>query len=159
MVVAAVVARSRNHVIGDGPNIPWKVKGEQARFRRITDGGALVMGRKTWDSIGRPLPGRETIVVSRSAGLEIPGCIVANSVPTAIEKAKATGRPVFVVGGGEIYRQAMPLIDTIHLSTIDITVQGDVTFTFDENAFTLVHEEHVESNIDYDYQVFQRNNP
>lgn len=157
MKTAIVAARSMNGVIGRGPEIPWQVKGEQKLFKSITTAGTLIMGRRTYESIGRPLPGRETIVISATFKTPPQGCLLASSLEQALEIADQLGRPVFVAGGGEIYRLAMPLADTVHLTTICTEVEGDVFFpTFPTPDFEMVSEKHFESNIDYIYRVYQR---
>ncbi|MEX0943911.1 MAG: dihydrofolate reductase [Pseudomonadales bacterium] len=157
MRLSMVVARSLNNVIGNGSEIPWRVKGEQKLFRDITMGGVLIMGRKTFESIGRPLPGRETIIVTRNTGTNHAGCKVAHSLAQAIAMAQASNRPVYIVGGGDIYQQALPLVDEVHLSTIQTNVDGDVFFPdFPTNEFHLVREEKFNSNINYTYQHYLR---
>lgn len=158
MTISIVVARSLNDVIGKGDEIPWRVKGEQKLFRNITMGGVLIMGRKTFESIGRPLPGRDTIIVTRNADYRAEGCEIATSLDEALEFAHTKGdKPIFIVGGGEIYRQALPLADAVHVSTIQIEVDGDVHFPrFPTDEFRLVDEKRIESNIDYTYQYYER---
>ena len=159
MTVSLVAARARNNVIGNGPNIPWRVKGEQKLFREITLGGILIMGRKTYESIGKPLPGRSTIIVSRDPDYQAAGCQSAGSLAAALKLTEADSRPVFIVGGGEIYRQAFEqqLVDTVHLTTIQTEVEGDVVFpAFPTAEFTLTRETRIESNIDYVYQYFEK---
>jgi len=157
MSVTIVVARSLNNVIGKDDGIPWRVKGEQKLFREITMGGVLVMGRKTFESIGRPLPGRDTIIVSRTPGYSHEGCTTAATLDAALDAATKTGKDVFIVGGGEIYRQALERVDGVHISTIGQEVDGDVFFPdFPVEGFRLVREKHYRSNIDYTYQYFER---
>jgi dihydrofolate reductase len=159
MAVSLVAARALNHVIGNGPSIPWRVKGEQKLFREITLGGILIMGRKTFESIGKPLPGRSTIIVSRALNYEAQGCQTASSLAAALQLTAEDPRPVFIVGGGEIYRQALEqkLVDAVHLTTIQTNVEGDVIFPiFPTPEFTLVRETVVESNINYIYQYFEK---
>ncbi len=152
-----VVARSLNNVIGNGEKIPWKVRGEQKLFRNITMGGVLIMGRKTFQSIGRPLPGRTSIVVTRNTGLTFPSCEVATSLPVAIRMAGEYAKPVFVIGGGEIYRQALPLAAGVHITTIECEVEGDVSFPeFPTGEFSLQEEKTYHSNINYLYQYYSR---
>lgn len=151
-----VVARAKNGVIGNGNDIPWKVKGEQRLFKSITDGGALIMGRKTHESIGRPLPGRLTIVITRQ-DLRFEGCTTCDSLACAIEIAVQSGRSIFVVGGGEIYKQALPIASGVYVSTLDIPINGDVYFPpFPNDDFELQYERHIESNINYTHQYFSR---
>jgi dihydrofolate reductase len=154
--IALVAAQSENRVIGRGIEIPWRVKGEQALFKRITTGGTLIMGRKTFDSIGRALPGRTTIVVSRNPSLSIEGCEVAGTLDQAIEQARLLENPIYIAGGGQLYEQSIALADTIHLTTIHAEVEGDVYFPELTDEFRLVSEENFTSNIDYTYQVFDR---
>lgn len=159
MRIELVAAMSDNGVIGRRGAIPWRVRGEQKHFREITLGGTLVMGSKTFRSIGRPLPGRNTIVLSRS-GFTAEGCMSAASLGEAIAKARCSGVPMYIAGGGEIYRQALPLADGIHLTQVHTTVVGDVTFPevpLDE--FRPVREKHYESDINYTYRYYERRHP
>jgi dihydrofolate reductase len=154
-----IAARSLNGVIGNGTQIPWKVKGEQQLFKTLTEGAALIMGRLTFESIGRPLPGRESIVVTRNRNLSIINCICTDNLESAITTARTTDRPIFIIGGGEIYKQALDsdLIDHVHLSTIQSEVEGDVFFpSFPTVNFKLKFEKLYESNINYLYQHFER---
>ncbi len=154
--IALVAAQSENRVIGRGNEIPWKVKGEQKLFKDITMGGTLVMGRKTFDSIGRPLPGRTSIIVTRDRSLTIDNCLVTHSLEAALEQAHEIGKPIFVVGGGEIYQQALEQADEIHLTTIHTSVEGDVYFPELPENFTLSEEKQFESNINYTYRRYTR---
>lgn len=157
MTRTIVVARARNDVIGRGQTIPWRAKGEQKLFKRITDGGTLVMGRKTFDSIGRPLPGRETVIITRNADYSQPGCHIAHGFDEALSLADSLNRTVHIVGGGEIYRLALPVVDIVHLSTIQLDAEGDTFFpSFPTGDFTLVESEYFESNIDYLYEKYER---
>ena len=120
MTIALIAAQATNRVIGQGDNIPWKVKGEQCLFKSITMGGTLIMGRKTYDSIGRPLSGRQTIVVSRQRDLAVAGCTVCHSLNAELPKAATIETPTFIAGGGELYLQAIHKADEIHLTTIHL---------------------------------------
>ena len=153
MKIALIAAQSENGVIGRGMEIPWKVKGEQAMFKAITLGGSLIMGRRTFDAIGRPLPGRTTIVISRNRNLIIDGCQTAGSLKQALGLASG---PIFIAGGGQIYQQAMPLASAIHLTTIHTVVEGDVYFPDLPEDFELKEETKFSSNIDYTYRHFER---
>jgi len=154
--VAIVAAQSENQVIGRGLEIPWKVKGEQALFKQITLHGTLIMGRKTYQSIGRPLPGRTTIVVSRDPDLAITGCETSTSLALAIASAIALAKPIFIAGGGELYRQALVIANDIHLTTIHTKVEGDILFPDVPDHFKLVEEKVFTSNINYTYRHFER---
>jgi len=154
--IAMVAAQSENQVIGRGLEIPWKVKGEQALFKKITINGTLIMGRKTFQSIGRPLPGRTTIVVSRDPDLTITGCETSTSLELAIARAAEINKPIFIAGGGELYRQALDIADEIHLTTIHTKVEGDVLFPEVPANFRLVEEKAFTSNLNYTYRHFER---
>ena len=156
MKLALIAAQAENRVIGKGPDIPWKVKGEQALFKDITMNGTLIMGRKTFETIGRPLPGRETIIVTRNTRYTATGCHIAGSLEAAIECARELARPTFIAGGGELYAQAMPVADTLHLTTIHTTADGDVLFPEVPETFKLITEAFHQSNIDYTYRHYRR---
>jgi dihydrofolate reductase len=127
MEVIIIAAMAANRVIGDKGAIPWHLPEELQWFKATTMGHVLIMGRKTYESIGRPLPGRDTIVISRNPGRLFPGCARATSLPEAL--ARCAGREkVFIAGGAQIYTLALPLADTILLSVLDQSVAGDTFF-------------------------------
>lgn len=155
--IELIAAVSENGVIGQGMEIPWRVKGEQKLFKEITLGGTLVMGRKTYESIGRPLPGRQTIILTQ-AGFAAEGTTPAASLDEAIIQA-STNR-IYIAGGGEIYRLALPLATGLHLTTIHTRVEGDVQFPpYQEDDFKLIKEKQYHSNIDYTYRHYLRKRP
>src|SRR5690606_41415058 len=122
--IALIVAMSRNRVIGRDNAIPWHIPAELRRFKALTMGHHIVMGRRTWDSIGRLLPGRTTVIVTRNPDLRVEGALMASSLPHALALA-AHDDEVFVIGGEEIFRLALPLASRIYLTTVDIEVEGD----------------------------------
>jgi len=109
--VAIIVAMAKNRTIGINNALPWHLPADLKHFKALTMGHHIIMGRKTYDSIGRPLPGRTTVVVSHDHELKIDGCSVAHSLPEAI-LACADDPQIFIIGGAEIYRQALDLADT-----------------------------------------------
>lgn len=125
--LTVIVARARNGVIGKDNAMPWKIPGEQAYFKRVTMGHPIIMGRKTWESIGRPLPGRRSIVVTRNPGFVAPGAVVASSLDAAL-KICAGAAEAFVIGGAELYRLALPRADRLLITEIDFDFDGDTTF-------------------------------
>lgn len=130
-LVSLVAAVARNRVIGAGNRLPWHLPDDLKRFKRLTMGAPVIMGRKTHESIletaGRPLPGRRSIVVTRQAGARWDGCEVAHSLEAAL--AAALDAPeAFVIGGAELYRLALPLADRMHLTLIDADYAGDARF-------------------------------
>jgi dihydrofolate reductase len=141
--LSLIVAASSNNVIGRNGDLPWRLSADLAHFKRLTMGAAILMGRKTYDSIGRPLPGRKSIVLTRDTAWRaihdapLPeGLLVADSLDMAIEVAIALAAQtevqnadeVFVIGGGEIYRLALPKADRVYLTRVHTTVKGDATF-------------------------------
>jgi len=122
--VSLIVAMSRNGVIGDQGRIPWHLPAELKRFKRITMGHHIVMGRKTWESIGRLLPGRRSVIVSRNPDYAVPGAIVADSLRAAIAIC-LYDEEVFVIGGAELFREALPIADRLYLTVVDTEVAGD----------------------------------
>ena len=136
--VVLVAAVADNGVIGDGPDIPWRVPGEQARFKELTLGHVLLMGRTTYESIGRPLPGRTTVVLTRSAGWS-PGhdeVRVAGSLEEALLVADTLPGDVMVAGGGAVYAAAIDVADEQVLSRVPLSPAGDTYYpTYDEAAW------------------------
>ena len=123
--LSLIVAMARNRVIGANNRIPWHVPGEQKLFKQLTMGHHIVMGRKTYESIGRILPGRTTIIVTRQANYTVPGALIAHSLAEALSLARGD-EEVFVIGGAELFAEALPIADRIHLSLIDAEPEGDV---------------------------------
>lgn len=126
--VTAIAAVARNGIIGADNTIPWRLEGDFPRVRRLTMGGVLVMGRKTFDSIGRPLPGRDSYVVTRNPDWHHPGVQVFGNVDAALDAALATGKPVWVFGGGEIYRAAWDRTTALEITSVDAAPAGDASF-------------------------------
>lgn len=127
MEIHLIVARARNGVIGGGNKMLWHIPEDFAHFKKTTMGHPIVMGRKTWESIGRPLPGRKNVVVTRSADYEAKGAQTVSSLEAAFALLKDEPE-VFVIGGGEIYRAAMPFAATLWITEIDADFEGDTTF-------------------------------
>lgn len=133
MKVALIAAVARNNVIGDGPRIPWRIPSDFAFFKRTTMGKPIIMGRKQFEIFGRPLPGRTNIVVTRQTGYQPDGVLVIDDLAAAIEHGKAIAAAdgadeVMIIGGGEIYRQAMDLADRLYISHVDLAPPGDIKF-------------------------------
>lgn len=143
--IVLIAAVARNGVIGRDGAMPWHLPADARRFRELTTGHAVVMGRRTWDSLPprfRPLPLRRNIVVSRHAALDAPGAELAASLPQALAlaaRASQAGEPVFVIGGSELYAQALPLADVLELTELHADVDGDTRFPpWDRAAFAEV---------------------
>lgn len=126
---------SRNRVIGAGGKIPWRLPGELKRFKSITMGHHIIMGRKTWESIGRALPGRTSVVVTRQSGYQAPGAIVTRSLEDALA-ACGNDEEIFVIGGAELYAQALPRASRLYLTVVDADIEGDTRMPeFDASAW------------------------
>ncbi len=129
MEIAIIVAVADNGVIGIGGALPWHLPGDLRRFRERTLGHHVVMGRHTFVSIGRPLPGRHNVVLSRDPTLQLPGCTVVASLAAAIDVARAGGDDeAFVIGGAALYREALPIADRIYLTRVHASPPGDTYF-------------------------------
>lgn len=127
MKVSLVVAMARNRVIGRDNALPWRLPEDLAYFKRVTMGHPIVMGRRTYESIGRPLPGRLNIVVSRNKDFPAPGCRVVGSIDEAW-RAAGDADEVSVIGGTSIFDAALARADVIHLTEVDAVVEGDTWF-------------------------------
>jgi dihydrofolate reductase len=126
--IVMVAAVARNRVIGNGPDIPWRVPGEQAEFKRLTTGHTLLMGRTTYESIGRPLPGRTTIVLTRDRSWSADGVLVAHSLSDALARAALLPGEVIVAGGARLYADAMPLASEQIISEVPLDPEGDAFY-------------------------------
>lgn len=129
MIVALIVAMEANEGIGLKGNVPWHISTDLKRFKALTMGHHLIMGRKTYQSIGRPLPGRTTIILTRNESFTAQDCLVAHSLAEALELARSRGEDeAFITGGSEIYAQALKVADRIYLSEVHAEVASDVWF-------------------------------
>lgn len=129
MRLSLIAAVAANGVIGSGGRLPWHLPADLRRFRRLTRGHHLLLGRRTWDAIGRPLPERRVVVISRRAPRDLPGVLVARSLGEAVAAAREAGDDeAFVGGGGRIFQLALPAADRIYLTRIGASFPGDVRF-------------------------------
>ncbi len=123
-MISLIVAMARNRVIGADNRIPWHLPNELKLFKSLTMGHHIVMGRRTYESIGRLLPGRTTVIVTRQRDYDVPGAIVAHSVTEALEACKGDAE-IFVIGGAELFRETLPIADRIYLTVVDAEPAGD----------------------------------
>lgn len=155
--IALIAAMAQNRVIGRGGAIPWKVPGEQLFFKRTTLGHTVIMGRKTFESIGRALPGRTNIVISRRTDLRPAGCLAAQSLKDALTLCPAGEEEVFIIGGGQLYEAALPISDRIYLTVIPVSVDGDAFFPEIPAAdFAVTASEQVSGPQPYDIFIYDR---
>ncbi len=125
--LSILVAMARNHVIGINNTLPWRIPEDLKYFKALTLGHHMIMGRKTFDSIGKPLPGRTTVVVTRDQNLQLAGCVMAHSLEQAIAACDGDNE-IFIVGGAEIFTQSLPLADTLYITEIQQDFAGDAHF-------------------------------
>ncbi len=164
MHLSIIVAVSENGVIGRDGGLPWHLSADLQRFKRLTMGHTIVMGRRTWESIGRVLPGRTMIVVSRQADYHVPveGICVANSLEDALQIAAAAGEDeTFIVGGAELYREALSRADRLYLTRVHAQIDGDTQFPqFDSSEWQLVsneqHPANAKNDHSYSFEVYER---
>ena len=162
--ISIIVAHSKNLVIGRHNDLIWEIPDDHLRFKKITMGHPVVMGRKTWESIPekfRPLPGRANFVITRDGSYEAIGAVVTTNLEDALSQAKVAAggsEEVFIVGGGEIYKQALPITNRLYLTIIDKEVEGDTSFPEYKDLFTKkIYEEHKEfEGLKYSYLTLEK---
>lgn len=154
MTVAIIAAMSRNRVIGHHGKIPWNLPEDLRRFRELTTGHTIVMGRKTFESIGKALPGRNNIVISSNRSFSAQGCQVAGSVEAAL--AMAGEGQIFICGGGMIYRKAIGIADVIYLTIIDAEMAGDTFFPAIPPCFAEISREPLATAPAADFVIYRR---
>ncbi len=140
-MVSIIVAVAQNGVIGDGNRLIWHISEDLRRFKAITTGHPVIMGRKTFESLGRPLPNRTNVVITRQRNYRPEGCLTAASLEEAL-RLFPVSEELFVIGGGQIYRQAMPLAHRLYLTEVCADYAGDTRFPeWNRGEWVLVHEE------------------
>lgn len=154
--LALIVAMARNRCIGRDNDLPWRLSNDLKHFKKTTMGKPIIMGRKTWESIGRPLPGRENIVVTRNADYEAPGCTVVHSLSEALE-AVQTVEEACVIGGAALYEEALAAADKLYITHVEAKVAGDTYFPeFDSDAFEMTDEYRTEADEKNEYPCTYR---
>ena len=154
-MIALIVAFAKDQVIGNKGCIPWKIKGEQKRFKELTTGNVVIMGRRSYEEIGKPLPNRSTIVISSTKNYDGENCMTAKSVAEAIEMAGE--RDIYISGGARVYEEALPLVEKMYITEVDLEVDGDTYFTpFDKEQFIKEIDERFEGEIPYTYVTYTR---
>lgn len=162
MTLALIVAVAENGVIGRDGGLPWRLSGDLRYFKAVTMGKPIIMGRKTFESIGRPLPGRPNLVVSRTPGFSCAGADVYQSLEAAIADAEGMGKgEVMVIGGAGLYEAALPIADRIYLTEVHAKVVGDVTFpAFDRGEWAETsrarHPAGEKDDHDHSFVIFER---
>ena len=158
--VSLIAAMAQNRVIGIENRLPWKLPEDLAHFKALTLGHPVLMGRKTFESLGRPLPGRRNIVITRNSDYQPSGCEFAASIPEAIALC-LEAEEIFFIGGAELYKQVLPLTDRLYLTEVQVEAQGDAWFPdYDCSAFRETsRESHTGEKGDalaFDFVVYER---
>lgn len=164
-MISIIVATAENGVIGKDNQLLWKLSSDLKQFKNLTTGHSVIMGRKTFESIGRPLPNRTNIVISRQQDFVLPeGVLKASSLENAIELAKTHvgSEEIFIIGGGNVYEQALKITDKIYLTEVDANIEGDAFFpTLDMSEWTetsrVSHHKDEKNEYDFDFVVLERN--
>lgn len=158
-MISLLVAHDKNYVIGFQNAMPWHIPEELQYFKKVSMNKAVIMGRKTFESIGRPLPGRLNIVITRNEDYEAEGITVVHSLEDALEAAKDYSEEKVVIGGAEIFKLALPIADRLYSTVIDHEFEGDTYFPSYKNDWKVVSasEDHfTKDGIQYTYYVFER---
>ena len=159
-MISLVAAMSKNRVIGRGGKIPWHLPADLKRFKELTMGHPVIMGRKTYESLGRALPGRTNVVLSRTPGFNPPDAVTVPSLKEAFDLVRGVDE-IFIIGGQSLYEQALPLADKIYLTAVDVETEGNAFFPkFNENGWNLVsreeHKKDERNQHDYTYLVYEQ---
>ena len=156
MEIILIAAMAANRVIGHKNEIPWHIPGEQKRFKEITWGHSLIMGRNTHESISKPLPGRQNIVVTRNKNYHSAGCTIVHSLQEAYDLCRSEDR-IFNIGGEQLYRQGIEHADRLILTVLNEEKTGDAFFPFfSTTTFELVSQEKIEGPCPYEILMYQR---
>jgi len=154
--VAIIVAMAKNRVIGSSGQLPWHLPSDLHRFKQLTMGHTLLMGRCTFESVGTALPGRQTIVLSRDPEYQTDGCIIATDIEAALQLVSPT-EELFICGGADIYRQTLPLAEKIYLTELDVEIAGDRYFPqISAEEFEIIQTEQIEDKLNYQFSVLHR---
>ena len=158
MIISIIAAMAANRVIGRNNQLPWHLPGDLPRLKRLTIGHAIILGRKTFESIGRVLPDRENIVLSRRPGFRVNGATVLDSLDEAILHCRMNDQEeIFVLGGAQVYEAAMPMAERLYLTLIHRSFEGDAFFpTYPEEAFVEKARDNFDDPISYSFVVLQR---
>lgn len=152
-MISAIAAIAKNKELGGGNKLLWNIPGELKRFKEITMGHPIIMGRKTYDSIGRILPGRTNIIITRDSSYKLEGASIVSSVEEALDVAKKSegGDEIFIIGGGQIFKEAMPIMDRLYLTLVHKKFPEADTFFPEYSEFTKVIEETDMKGEEFDY--------
>lgn len=154
-MIALIVAHSKNNVIGNKGRIPWNIKGELRRYKELTTGNVVIMGRRSYEEIGKPLPNRTNIVLSTTKTYEGENLITARSLKEALDIAG--DRDVYISGGEKIFEEAIHIVDKMYITLVDKVIEGDTYFPdFNKEDFIKQIDEHFHGDIPYTYMTYTR---
>jgi len=155
-MISLIVARSKNNCIGKDGNIPWKIKGEQKQFKELTTNNIVIMGRNSYEEIGHPLPNRLNIVVSRTKEFKGDNLITVKSLQEALEYTD--GKEIYIAGGYGIFKEAMPYVDKMYITEVDMEVENGTVFfpEFNEDEFDIESGEELGDEIKYRRTIYTR---
>ena len=158
-MIALIVARSKNNVIGKDGRIPWFIKGELKQFKDLTTGHVVIMGRRSYEEIGRPLPNRKNIVVSNTKTFSGENLVTVGSLKEAIEISR--GEDIFVGGGFRLFEEVLPIVDVMYITEVDTVIDGGDTFfpEFDASQFDMIVGETAGDDIKYTRTIYTRKQP
>lgn len=166
MIISLIAALAQNRVIGKNNQLPWHLPADFKHFQDITNGHPVIMGQKTYESIGKPLPNRKNIVVTRDGAFGAPGCVIVYSLDEALKTAEGIeeDEEVFFIGGASVYQQVVPLCDRMYLTFIRASVEGDAYFpTYDSTEWKEVsredHKADSKNQYAYSFVTLERRNP
>ncbi|WP_077618507.1 dihydrofolate reductase [Bacillus sinesaloumensis] len=160
-MISLLVAMDKNRLIGKDNDLPWRLPADLAYFKRVTMGHPIIMGRKTYDSIGRPLPGRENIIVTRDTSYKMEGCKVIHSIEEIVKMRKESEQELFVIGGAEIFKEILPYSDRLYITEIEEEFEGDTYFpAFDKSEWKIISKEQgikdEKNPYDYKFLVYEK---
>ncbi len=160
MRISAICAMSENHVIGKNNQLPWHLPADLMHFKKITLGNPIVMGRKTYESIGQPLPGRCNVVITSNMDYHAPGCVVVHSIKEALTTTKDNDE-IFIIGGASLYQEMLPLTQRLYITLIHQQIEGDTFFPeFNKAEWQEIecvdHDVDAKNNYPYSFIILDR---
>jgi dihydrofolate reductase len=161
-LISAIVAMAENRVIGKNNQLPWRLPADLKHFKAITTGHLILMGRKTYESIGRPLPNRLNVIITRDNTLQAPGCVVVTSFEEALQQAaSAKQHEIFIIGGASVYQQLLPYVQRLYLTIIHDVIDGDTYFPLlNQEDWQEIerkpHTREAENPYDYSFLIWDR---
>jgi len=165
MIISCIVAKTKNNVIGKNNTMPWHISDDLKYFKKTTSGHTIILGKNNFESIGRALPNRTNIILTRNQSFKCSGCIIMDSIEKALKYAYETGEDeVFIIGGGQIYDQTTVYWDKLYITEIDAELEGDVFFpSIDKSEWKLIseecHQKSEKNEYDFCFKIYERTNP